>query len=125
VRATSASRLLGIAALVLGVLVALGGVHTQLLPLLLVGTIVSGAGFGATLSGAMRTVMPLARPDERAGLLTAFYIEGYLSFSLPAMLTGFLAPIVGLVPAADVYGLTVVLMASASLLAITALRDGK
>jgi hypothetical protein len=58
----SASRLLrfGIAALVLGVFVTLAGVHTQLLSLLLIGTIVSGAGFGATLSGAMRTLMPLA-----------------------------------------------------------------
>jgi hypothetical protein len=39
------------------------------------------------------------------------------------MLMGFLAPIVGLVPAADVYGLTVTLVATASLLAVTTFRD--
>src|SRR6266446_1251840 len=49
--------------------------------------------------------MPLAKADERAGLLSAFYLEGYLAFSLPAVLTGFLVPIVGLPLAADVYGL--------------------
>ena len=34
-----------------------------------------------------------AEAHERAGLLSAFYVEGYLSFSLPAILTGLLAPV--------------------------------
>jgi hypothetical protein len=36
--------------------------------------------------------MLLAQPGERAALLSAFYVEGYLAFTLPAMLAGFLAP---------------------------------
>ncbi len=56
--------------------------------------------------------------DERAGLLSAFYVEGYLSFSLPAVLTGFLAPIVGLTIAANVYGVAVIVMALLSMLAM-------
>jgi hypothetical protein len=40
--------------------------------------------------------MLLAQPGERAALLSAFYGEGYLAFTLPAMLAGFLAPVVGL-----------------------------
>jgi hypothetical protein len=44
----------------------------------------------------------LTPPAERAGLLSAFYVEGYLSFSLPAVLTGLVAPVVGLTLAADV-----------------------
>jgi hypothetical protein len=52
------------------------------------------------------------------GLLSAFYLEGYLAFSLPAVLTGFLVPIVDLPVAADVYGAAVILMAVASLIAI-------
>jgi hypothetical protein len=55
---------------------------------MLAGTIVAGFGFGAAFAGAMLTVMPLAQAHERAGLLSAFYVEGYLSFSLPAILTG-------------------------------------
>ena len=48
----------------------------------------AGFGFGGAFAGAMLTVMPLAQAHERAGLLSAFYVEGYLSFSLPAILTG-------------------------------------
>ena len=119
-RSVPASRILvgGIAALATGVAITLAGVHAQLVWLMLAGTIVSGTGFGATFSGTMRTVLPLAKTHERAGLLSAFYVEGYLSFSLPAVLTGFLAPIVGLTIAANVYGAAVIVMALASLIAV-------
>jgi MFS family permease len=119
-RAIPASRMLGggILALASGVAITLGGVQAELVWLMLVGTIISGAGFGAVFSGTMRTILPLANTDERAGLLSAFYVEGYLSFSLPAVLTGALSPVVGLTTAADVYGAAVILMALASMLAI-------
>jgi MFS family permease len=118
-------RMLSIGTIVLatGVAVTLAGVREQLVWLMLVGTVVSGIGFGATFSGAMRTVLPLAQTDERAQLLTAFYVVGYLSFSLPAVLTGLAVPTVGLAVAAYVYGAVVILMALASTLAVTLLRD--
>ena len=123
-RNTPARRILsgGIPALVAGVAITLIGVRTQQVSLMLAGTVVAGLGFGAAFSGSMRTVMPHAEAHERAGLLSAFYVEGYLSFSLPAVLTGFLAPIVGLVLAADVYGAAVILMDIASLIAIMSVR---
>jgi hypothetical protein len=90
---------------------------------MLLGTVISGIGFGATFSGTMRTVLPLAQTDERAELLAAFYVVGYLSFSLPAVLTGFTVPMVGLTVAAYVYGAVVILMALASTVAVTFSRD--
>jgi MFS family permease len=119
-RHVSAGRILvrGIPALALGVAITLLGVQTRLVGLMLIGTIVSGIGFGAAFSGAMKSVMPLARAHERAGLLSAFYVEGYLSFSLPAILTGFLAPMTGLPMAADVYGAAIISLAIASLIAM-------
>jgi MFS family permease len=119
-RNTSARRILsgGIPALVAGVVITLTGVQMQRVSLMLLGTIVAGVGFGAAFSGAMRTVMPQAEAHERAGLLSAFYVEGYLSFSLPAILTGLLAPIAGLPLAADLYGAVVIMLAIASLLAM-------
>jgi hypothetical protein len=62
--------------------------------------------------------MPLAKPNERAGLLSAFYVEGYLAFSLPAVVAGVVAPMIGLATAAEIYGLLVILLAIASLLAM-------
>jgi hypothetical protein len=119
-RRVRAQRMLlgGIPALALGVAITLFGGQTQFVVIMLLGTIVSGLGFGAAFSGTIRSVIPLAQADERAGLLSAFYVEGYLAFSLPAMLAGFLAPILGLPLAADIYGATVILLAVASLLAM-------
>jgi len=120
-RSASPGRMLsgGIAALATGVAITLAGVHEQLVWLMLIGTIVSGTGFGAAFAGTMRTVLPLAKTDERAGLLAAFYVEGYLSFSLPAVLAGFAVPMVGLTVTAYAYGTTVILMALASMIAVT------
>jgi MFS family permease len=121
---TSAHRILsgGIMALVTGVALTLAGVQMQHVSLMLVGTVVAGTGFGAAFSGAMRTVMAQAEAHERAALLSAFYVEGYLSFCLPAILTGLVVPLAGLQLAADVYGAVVILLALGSLLAM--LRSG-
>jgi MFS family permease len=119
-RNASARRILsgGIPALVTGIAITLAGVQMHYVSLMLAGTIVAGIGFGAAFSGAMRTVLPQAEAHERAGLLSAFYVEGYLSFSLPAILTGLVAPIAGLPLVADVYGAVVVVLALGSLLAM-------
>jgi MFS family permease len=124
-RNTAAWRILsgGIPALVSGVIITLAGVQSQHVSLMLVGTVVAGIGFGSAFSGSMRTVLPHAEAHERAGLLSAFYVEGYLSFSLPAILTGLVAPIAGLPLAADVYGAVVIVLALGSLLAMV--RSGQ
>jgi hypothetical protein len=108
----------GIVALGVGVAVTLAGVYEQLVWLMLVGMVISGVGFGAAFSGAIRTVLPLAKPNERAGLLAAFYVEGYLSFSLPAVLAGLAVPMVGLTVAAYVYGMAVIVMALVSTITV-------
>jgi len=120
-RTVPARRMLsgGTVVLAAGVAVTLAGVREQLVWLMLLGTVVSGIGFGAAFSGSMRTVLPLAKTDERAELLAAFYVEGYLSFSLPAVLTGLAVPMVGLTAAAYGYGAAVIVMALASMVAVT------
>lgn len=85
---------------------------------MLLGTVVSGAGFGAAFSGTLRAVLPLASKDERAGLVAAFYVEGYVSFSIPAVLAGLAVPSVGLGAVAWAYGLAVVAIALVSMLAM-------
>jgi hypothetical protein len=119
-RTMPAERLLlgGIPALAVGVAITLAGVQTQYVALMLLGTIVSGLGFGTAFSGTIRTLIPLAKVDERAGLLSAFYVEGYLAFSLPAVIAGVAAPLIGLATAAEIYGFLVILLAIASLLAL-------
>ncbi|CAM5183635.1 hypothetical protein CDEF62S_04653 [Castellaniella defragrans] len=88
----------------LGVLVILSGANLGNAGLLLVGSVVAGFGFGAAFSGAVRTVLPLAEPHERAALMGAFYVESYLAHSVPTMAIGYVAQAAGLSIAANVYG---------------------
>ncbi|MDB5600259.1 MAG: Major Facilitator Superfamily transporter [Xanthobacteraceae bacterium] len=119
VRHVSANKVLsyGIVALASGVAITLVGEHTHTIALLLLGTVVAGAGFGSTFSATLRLMLPQAKADERAGLLSAIYVEGYLAFALPAILTGLLVPIVGLSVATDTYGAVVIILSVASLIA--------
>ncbi len=102
--------------LALGVLAILLGVHSGLAPILLAGSVLAGVGFGAGFLGALRTVMTLAAPTERAGLMAAFYIECYLANSLPAIAAGYLVRRTGLLATATIYGVAIIVL---TLLAIT------
>jgi hypothetical protein len=104
--------------LALGIIVTLLGVHAQLVSLMLFGTLVAGIGMGSAFAGTARTVLPLAAAGERAGLLAAFYVESYLAYSLPTLLAGLSAPILGLPLVTYIYGTAVVLLTAATHLAL-------
>lgn len=53
---------------------------------------------------AVRSVLPLAEPHERAALMGVFYIESYLANSVPTIAVGYLAQRAGLLTAVNVYG---------------------
>ncbi len=104
-------------ALILGVLVTLGGVALQNIALLLIGTVVSGLGFGAGFFGSIRTVVPLASPHERDGLLSVIFVVCYLAFSLPTIVAGLFVPSLGLPLTLYFYGAAVIVLAAVSLVA--------
>ncbi|MGY4434897.1 hypothetical protein ACVWWO_007374 [Bradyrhizobium sp. F1.13.1] len=62
-------------------------------------------------------LLPTAGPDHRAGLLAAFYLQFYLTFSLPALAAGLLVPLIGLSTVAYVYGAVIILLAVVSMIA--------
>jgi cyanate permease len=106
----------GIIALTLGVLITLAGVQFQNVNVMLLGTVVGGTGFGTVFSGTLRLVLAHAQSGERAGLLSAYFVVGYLAFSVPALAAGFLAPVIGLTRTADFYGAGVILLALSTLI---------
>jgi MFS family permease len=120
-RALSASRLLltGAGVLAAGLMVTLAGAHAGNAAIFFVGTVFAGMGFGSAFQGALRSVLPLAEAHERAGLMAALYVLSYLAFSVPAIIAGTMAHVVGLRLTTDVYGLTLVVLA-----AVTALASG-
>jgi len=106
---------LGASLLVLGLALVLIAVHTASLPLFFIGTLITGSGFGSGFLGALRSIMPLALPHERAGLMSAFYVLSYLAFSLPSLLAGNLTRIYGLIPTTNGFGAVLILMAVGAL----------
>jgi predicted MFS family arabinose efflux permease len=107
-------------ALLLGVFITLCGVYTGSIAALLIGTVVAGLGFGSGFFGAIRTVVPLALPHQRAGLLSVMLIVCYLAFSLPTIAAGLAVPTLGLPLTLYIYGSAVIVLAAISLFAIIA-----
>jgi MFS family permease len=106
---------IGIITLTLGVLITLTGIQYRAVSVMLLGTVVGGIGFGTVFSGTLQSVLAYAEQHERAGLISAYFIVGYLAFSVPALAAGFLAPVVGLTRTADYYGTGVILLAVSTL----------
>ena len=109
---------LGAALLAVGVALILTAVHSASLPLFFIATLIAGGGFGAGFLGALRSVVPLALPHERAGLMSAFYVLSYLAFCLPSLLAGNLIRSVGLIATTDGYGAVLILLALGALVAL-------
>jgi Na+/melibiose symporter-like transporter len=109
--------LTGTSTLSLGVAVSMFGIQQQQVAALLAGTVIAGAGFGSTFSGTLRALLPTAEPDQRAGLLSAFYVQSYLAFSLPAVAAGLSVPLIGLSTAAYFYSAVIILLAVTSMMA--------
>jgi MFS family permease len=109
---------LGASLLPTGVLLILLGVHSANLPLFFLGTLVAGCGFGSGFLGAVRSLVPLALPHERAGLMSAYYALSYLAFCLPSLLAGNLARTFGLVATADGYCVVLIILSLSALFAM-------
>ncbi|WP_310407181.1 MFS transporter [Pseudomonas koreensis] len=107
---------LGASLLPIGLVLILLGVHGASLSLFFFGTLVAGCGFGSGFLGTVRSLVPLALPHERAGLMSAYYVLSYLAFCLPALLAGYLARNFGLLATTDGYGTVLIVLAVAALL---------
>jgi MFS family permease len=119
--APRAVMLFGTVALIVGVGITLLAIDHSSALWFFVGTIVAGAGFGAGFQGAIRTVVPLAAPHERSGLLSTVYVVSYLALGLPAVIGGYLVVHGGgLLTTTREYGVAVMLLAALALLGLLA-----
>lgn len=117
--------LLGASLLPAGVALILLAVHSASLPLFFFGTLVAGSGFGTGFLGALRSIVPLALPHERAGLMSAFYVLSYLAFCLPSLLAGNLTRTFGLVATTDGYGAVLIILSLGALIGLLRERSVK
>jgi MFS family permease len=106
--------LAGCVLLLAGVAVTFSAIATTTAAAFGVGAAVSGAGFGLAFQGAFRMIAALAAADQRAGLVTAIFVVGYLAFSVPALIAGVAATKFGLQATALVYSASVAVLVVAA-----------
>jgi predicted MFS family arabinose efflux permease len=104
--------LAGAGLIILGVLTVLWSVSARSLPGFFIGTALAGAGFGGGFQGGLRTIVPLAGPAERAGVISVAYIISYLAMGLPAILAGVLVVHGTLTGTAQEFGGAVIVLAA-------------
>jgi hypothetical protein len=114
VRKSSSSNVIlgGCVALLAGAAITFVAIATWTSAVLLAGTAVAGLGWGPAFMGAYGSTVPLARPDDRAGLVAAVFTVGYLAFSIPAVIAGVATSHYGLHNTALVYSPAVAVLAA-------------
>ncbi|MEU8630216.1 MFS transporter [Streptomyces sp. NPDC048669] len=82
-----------------------GGIAS--LPLLLVSTVVGGAGQGLTFLGGITEINRVAPKDRHADVLSSFYVVIYLGVGVPVIGVGLLATATGLLTAVQIFAAVV------------------
>jgi MFS family permease len=70
----------------------------------LVGSIVGGVGFGVAFLGGLRALVAAIPYEQRAAVMSAFYIVAYASLSVPAVLAGIVVTHLGLGSTFETFG---------------------
>jgi MFS family permease len=78
----------GAMALLIGMSITVTALTSLSVPVFYFGAIVAGVGFGAGFQGAVRSVISLAKPDERAAVLSVIFVVSYIAMGLPAIIAG-------------------------------------
>jgi hypothetical protein len=104
--------LAGSALVIVGVLTILWSISAYSVVGFFAGTALAGAGFGGGFQGGLRSIVPLAGPSERAGVISVAYVICYLAMGLPAILAGVLVVHGTVTGTAREFGVAVIALAA-------------
>jgi MFS family permease len=82
--------------------------------LFLAASVLTGIGFGVGFMGAIRLISTTAPLEQRAAVMSAFYVVCYSSLSVPTLLAGLAVPELGLEKTFRVFGAIVVVLGLAT-----------
>jgi len=102
--------------LILGLSCLLVAIHFHHIVGVALASVIIGLGFGAIMSSVMSQLLPLAPPEQRAGLMGVYYLVSYLAFSIPTMAIGLVAQHWGLMQAIYIYAAIILSILSMSIL---------
>src|ERR1700761_5841232 len=118
-----AGLLAGCLLLITGMALTFAAIATTTSALFYLGTAVGGIGFGLVSLGSFRMIPARVEPGQRAGVVAAIYIAGYLAFSIPALVAGETTTKFGLHPTALVYAVAVAVLAAVAGVILLLRRD--
>ena len=93
--------------------------------LFLVGSAITGLGFGPAFSSVFRVLSERAPADQRAGLVSSVFAVSYIAFSLPAVAAGAAITQFALRETAEVYGGVLIALAAVALLLSSRLDESR
>jgi MFS family permease len=100
--------------LAVGMAATVASLSTDSPVLFLSASALTGAGFGVAFMGAIRSVSIVTPEDNRAEVMSAFYIVAYLSLSVPTIIAGLAVQELGLESTFRIFGSAVVALALAT-----------
>jgi len=101
----------GSAALAIGVALIVLAAAEDSAAVLIIGSVVGGAGFGLAFLGSLRALSARIPPTHRASVMSAFFVVAYAALSIPAVLAGFAVRPVGLETTFEILGSAVAVLA--------------
>ncbi|RFA10895.1 hypothetical protein B7R54_18035 [Subtercola boreus] len=87
------------------------GLALASLPVVAIGSVLSGVGLGCAFLGGMRIAAAAAAPPDRARALSIFFAVAYLATGVPTLAVGALSAVTGLLPAIVGFACAVVVVA--------------
>ena len=72
--------------------------------LFLAGAVIGGGGFGVAFLGALRALTAVIPNEQRAAVMSAFYVVAYAALSVPAIAAGTVVASLGILATFEVFG---------------------
>jgi predicted MFS family arabinose efflux permease len=101
----------GSIALALGMFVIVIAAATGSATAYLAGSVLGGVGFGVAFLGGLRALVAVIPPENRAAVLSAFYVVAYAALSVPAVLAGVAVTYISLGSTFEIFGSVVAAIA--------------
>lgn len=111
------SIMVGVTASSIGLALVYTGLAVPLLPVFLLGTLLSGAGSGVAFMGSLVMVNHVAPPAHRAEVISAWNLIGYVALAAPVIGVGLLSTRIGLMDATGFFVAAWVVLSAVSFVA--------
>lgn len=113
------AQIAGLALLLVSLAGIVAAARTASVSVIFCATVIAGVGMGLAFAGALAAAGAMAPTQQRGELLSAFFVFCYAGVSLPVIGLGFMARMMGLVPAVAAFAVVIGLACAAALIVLS------